>query len=577
MENPLSQAIPEALAASLDAPDPMAEDTALANSFGDILSEFEQTHHGSRSNEGIQGAVVSISPESVFVDIGRKVDGVLPVELFRDAAGALTIKVGDKLRVSVTGRDPEGCYTLSTIKVERPKDWSALERAFAEKRAIGGVVTELVKGGLRVDVGSQAFLPASRSGAKDQAELEKLVGQEIQCRIIKLDTASEDIVVDRRAILEEEEARTRERKFGELKEGAVMRGTIRSLTDFGAFVDLGGVDGLLHVGDMAWHRVAKPSDVVTAGDSIEVKILKINPEGKRISLGLKQLGADPWTTAAERFHTGDRVQGKVSRLADFGAFVELLPGVDGLIHISEMSWAKKVRKPSDLLKTGEMVEAVVLGVNAGDRRISLGLKQALGDPWEDAMKKYPVGAIAEGPIASLTNFGCFMDLGGGVDGMIHISDITREKRLNHPREALSAGQTVRAVVLEVDRERRRIKLGMKQLEPTTADEYIAEHQVGESVTGRIVEASKGRAKVELGDGVFAECRLREETANGSSAPEPAAKADLSSLTAMLSAKWKQGPAAAAAQSEAPRAGQVRTFRLLKLDPESKKIEVELAS
>jgi small subunit ribosomal protein S1 len=337
------------------------------------------------------------------------------------------------------------------------------------------------------------------------------------------------------------------------------------------------VDGLLHVGDMAWHRVTKPSDVVTAGDSIEVKVLKITPEGKRVSLGLKQLTPDPWTTAAERFHTGDRVQGKVSRLADFGAFVELLPGVDGLIHISEMSWAKKVRKPGDLLKVGELVEAVVLGVNAADRRISLGLKQALGDPWEDALKKYAVGAVAEGPVTSLTNFGCFMDLGGGIDGMIHISDITREKRLNHPREALAAGQTVRAVVLEVDRERRRIKLGIKQLEPTTADEYIAEHQVGESVTGRIVETSKGRAKIELGDGVFAECRMREDAGNGSKVPEPvAAKADLGSLTAMLSAKWKQGPTAAAAQQEAPRPGQVRTFRILKLDQPNKKIEVELA-
>ncbi len=576
MENSTFPAIPEALAASSDPDDAPVVD----NSFADILSEFEQTHHGRRNNESLEGTVVSISAESVFVDIGRKVDGLLPVELFRDATGALTVKAGDKLQVSITGRDSEGSYTLSTIKVERPKDWSALERAFAEKRAIGGVVTELVKGGLRVDVGSQAFLPASRSGAKDQAELEKLVGQEIQCRIIKLDTASEDVVVDRRVILEEEESKAREQKFGELQEGAVLRGTVRSVTDFGAFVDLGGLDGLLHVGDMAWHRVSKPSDVVSVGDSVEVKVLKINPKDKRISLGLKQLAPDPWTTAAERFHVGDRVQGKVSRLADFGAFVELLPGVDGLIHISEMSWAKKVKKPSDLLKTGEMVEAVVLGVNAADRRISLGLKQALGDPWEDAIKKYPVDAIAEGPVTSLTNFGCFIDLGSGIDGMIHISDITREKRLNHPREALTVGQTVRAVVLEVDRERRRIKLGIKQLEPTTADEYIAEHQVGESVTGRIVETSKGRAKIELGDGVFAECRLREDAGNGSKAEstssEPPAKADLGSLTAMLSAKWKQGPAAASAQPEAPRAGQVRSFRILKLDQPTKKIEVELA-
>ncbi len=573
MSNPILPAIPEASATPVDS----LESPPVDNSFADILSEFEQTKRSGRGSEALEGTVVSISPESIFVDIGRKVDGVLPVELFRDAAGAPTIHIGDKLRVSITGRDEEGSYTLSTIKVERPKDWSALERAFAEKRAIGGVVTELVKGGLRVDVGSQAFMPASRSGAKDQAELEKLVGQEIQCRIIKLDTASEDVVVDRRAILEEDEARAREQKFGELQAGAVVRGTVRSVMDFGAFVDLGGVDGLLHVTDMAWHRVGKPSEIVSVGDVVEVKVLKINPEGRRISLGLKQLAPDPWTTAAERFHTGDRVQGKVSRLADFGAFVELLPGVDGLIHISEMSWAKKVRKPSDLLKTGEMVEAVVLGVNPGERRISLGLKQALGDPWEDALKKYPVGAIAEGPVTSLTNFGCFIDLGGGVDGMIHISDITREKRLNHPREALSTGQTVRAVVLEVDGERRRIKLGIKQLEPTTADEYISEHQVGESVTGRIVEAGKGRAKVELGDGVFAECRIQEANPGASGTPEAAAPTgDLSSLTAMLSARWKQGPAAASAQQEGPRAGQVRTFRILKLDPPNKKIEVELA-
>src|SRR6202167_3237104 len=540
MENRFAPAIPASSAVSEDAPRPTDE-----NSFADILSEFEQQHNRP-NNEALEGTVVSVSPESVFVDIGRKTEGVLPVDVFRDAGGVLTIKPGDKLRVTVTGRDPEGSYTLSTVKVERPKDWSALERAFAEQRAIGGVVTELIKGGFRVDVGSRAFMPASRSGAKDPAELEKLVGQEIQCRIIKLDTASEDVVVDRRVVLEEEEAQARAKKFAELQEGAVVRGTVRGLTDFGAFVDLGGVDGLLHVADMAWHRVGKPSDVVSPGDSIEVKILKINFEARRISLGLKQLAADPWSTAAERFHTGDRVQGKVSRLADFGAFVELLPGVDGLIHVSEMSWAKKVKKPSDLLKTGEMVEAVVLGVNAGERRIALGLKQALGDPWEDAVKKYAVGAIAEGPVTSLANVGSFMDLGGGIDGMIHISDITREKRLNHPREALATGQTVRAVVLEVDRERRRIKLGIKQLEPTTADEYIAEHQVGGSVTGRIVEASKGRAMVELGDGVFPECRMREDAGNGSNVPEPAAPkaADLSSLTAMLSAKWKQGPTAA---------------------------------
>ena len=281
------------------------------NSFADILSEFEQQHHGPARGQATKGTVVSITPDSVFVDIGRKIDGVLPTDVFRDDPGALTVKVGDQLLVTITGSDGEGSYTLSTVKVERPKDWSALESAFAEQRPIGGVVTEFVKGGLRVDVGIQAFLPASRSGTKDQAELEKLVGQEIQCRIIKLDTADEDVVVDRRVVLEQEEKRAREKRLTELVEGAVLRGTVRSLTDFGAFVDLGGVDGLLHVTDMAWHRVAKPSDVVERrAIRLKSRFSKISPETRRISLGLKQLTPDPWTLAAERFHVGERVQGE---------------------------------------------------------------------------------------------------------------------------------------------------------------------------------------------------------------------------------------------------------------------------
>jgi len=308
-----------------------------------------------------------------------------------------------------------------------------------------------------------------------------------------------------------------------------------------------------------------------------VKILKIQPESRRISLGMKQLLPDPWTQAAERFQVGERVQGKVSRLTDFGAFIELSPGVDGLIHVSEMSWSKKIKRPSDVLKPGEMVEAVILGINAAEHRISLGLKQALGDPWEEASKKYAPGTVVEGPVTSLTNFGCFVDLGDGIEGMIHISDITNEKRLNHPREAITAGKTVRAVVLELDRERRRIKLGMKQLQPTTIDEYMGEHQAGETVTGRIVDAGHGQAKVELGEGVFAHCRFPDDTNETPVAPEPAPAADLSSLTAMLSAKWKQGGSSAkSTRPEGARAGQIRSFRIVKLDQANKKIEVELA-
>lgn len=549
------------------------------SSFADILSEFEQQHHGHPPGQALEGTVVSITAESVFVDVGRKMDGVLPTEFFREPDGSLSVKVGDKLLVSITGAD-QGSYTLSTVKVERPRDWSALERAFAEKRPIGGVVTELVKGGLRVDVGAQAFMPASRSGAKDQAEMEKLVGQDIECRIIKLDTASEDVVVDRRAVLEEQEAQARQQKLAELKEGAVVRGTVRSVMDFGAFVDLGGVDGLLHVTDMAWHRIAKPSDVVSTGDTVEVQILKINPETRRISLGMKQLQPDPWTATSQRLTVGERIQGKVSRLADFGAFVEIAPGVDGLIHVSEMSWAKRIKKPSDLLKTGEMVEVVVLGVNAAEHRISLGLKQALGDPWEEAQRKYAPGNVVEGAVSTLTNFGCFVDLGNGIEGMIHISDITHEKRLNHPREAIAVGQIVRAVVLELDRERRRIKLGIKQLQPTSVDEYIGERAVGEVVSGRVMDMRGGSGRVELGDGIVADWRppepKGEDSGEPASAPAPQ-PADLSSLTAMLSAKWKQGAASSkSARPEPAKAGQIRSFRIIKLDQANKKIEVELA-
>ena len=571
MKNSTSPAISGAPALELEE-QPAPND----NSFAEILSEFEQQHHGHPSGQALEGTVVSITPESVFVDLGRKMDGVLPTEFFREPAGGLSIKLGDKLLVSITGTE-DGSYTLSTVRVERPRDWSALERAFSEKRPIGGVVTELVKGGLRVDVGAKAFMPASRSGAKDQAEMEKLVGQDIECRIIKLDTASEDVVVDRRAVLEEKEAQTRRQKLAELKEGAVVRGAVRSVTDFGAFVDLGGVDGLLHVTDMAWHRVAKPSDVVSVGDPVEVQILKISPETRRISLGMKQLQPDPWTAASERLLVGEKVQGKVSRLTDFGAFIEIAPGVDGLIHVSEMSWSKKIKKPSDVLKPGEMVEVVVLGVNAAEHRISLGLKQALGDPWEEAQRKYAVGAVVEGAVSSLTNFGCFVDLGNGIEGMIHISDITREKRLNHPREALTSGQTVRAVVLELDRERRRIKLGIKQLEPNSVDEYIGERSVGEVVSGRVVDIRGDRAKIELGDGIMADCRMPAPGGEDSAAQPATPSADLSSLTAMLSAKWKQGGTPSqSARPEAAKTGQIRSFRITKLDQASKKIEVELA-
>lgn len=543
-----------------------------------MLAEFERRRSaGADGGEVLQGRVLRVSPEGALVDIGRKREGLLPP----DPSGRTPLQPGDTVTVAVTGSSPDGYYTLSPVRVKRPTDWGALERAFADQSVIAGTVREVVKGGLAVDVGVRAFLPASRSGARDAAELEALVGQEIRCKIIELDTAKEDVVVDRRIVLEEEAAAARDRLFFGLQEGAVVTGTVRSLTDFGAFIDLGGIDGLLHVTDLAWTRVAKPSDVLAEGDSIEVKILKIDRETRRISLGRKQLLPDPWSLAAEKYPPGARVRGRVVRLADFGAFVELEPGVEGLIHVSEMSWSKRPRKPSEIVRAGEIVEVTVLSVNPAERRIALGLKQALGDPWEEAPRRFPPGAIVEGRVVSLAKFGAFVELADGVEGMIHVGDIAGGRQIKHPRERLSEGQTVRALVLGIDPERKRIRLGLKQLEPTAADEFIAEHKPGDVVTGRFVEVSAGSAQVELGDGVVASCRLGSGKAGGA-APSSSApvRPALSELSAMLAARWKQGVASPASSrepfSEPFRTGQVRSFRILSLDPALKKIEVEPA-
>jgi len=418
----------------------------------------------------------------------------------------------------------------------------------------------------------RAFLPASRSGTRDAAEMEKLVGQEITCRITQLDVADENVIVDRRAVLEEEALAAGQSQLAALREGEVVRGTVSRIASFGAFVDLGGIDGLLHVSDMAWSRVANPEDVVQQGQTVEVKVLKIDHETRRISLGLKQLQPEPWETAAERYKAGARVTGRVTRLTDFGAFVEMEPGIEGMIHVSEMSWVKKVRRPSDILKVGDTVEAVILSVNPAERRMSLGLKQALGDPWADAAKKFPAGSAVEGPVTKLEKFGAFVRMAEGVEGLVHISEITAERRLAHPQDALKVGQVVRAQVLAIDPEKRQAKLSMKQLVPTSLDEYLAEHKVGDSVSGRVIDVSGGSATVELGEGIHAPFRLKEgadvETVG-------AGGADLSSLTSLLQAKWKGG-AGAAVKAEPLRGGQVRNFRIVELDREAKKIAVELA-
>ena len=551
-------------------------------SFKELLSEYEQSHsrRGERPGQQREGTVIAVTADSIVLDIGFKTEGVLPLTAF---PADKPPKPGDKIQVSIKGRDPEGYYELSRGKVERPTDWASLEKAFAEKATIVGTVTGVVKGGVSVDIGVRAFMPASRSGTHDAAELEKLVEQEIRCRIIKLDVDDEDVVVDRRAIAEDEERAGKERRFSELKEGDTVEGEVRSLTDYGAFVDIGGADALLHVGEISWHRVNKPADVLTVGQRIEARIIKIESkpdakgaERRRIAISMKQLQAHPWEGVAEKYKPGERVRGTVSRIADFGAFVEIEPGIEGLIHISEMSWAKRVRTPADIVKPGETVEAVILGVNAAERRMSLGLKQALGDPWAGAAEKFAPATVIEGPVTSITKFGAFVQLAEGVEGMIHVSEISAEKRINHPQDVLRAGQVVKAQVLAIDTEKRLIRLSMKQLVPTGLDEFLAEHKAGDTVTGRVVEISEGKARVELGEGVFADCRMVESAVAAETNATARENADLlsaASLGSMLQARWKSGAPASEAKAEELRVGQVRTFRIVELAAVSNKIEV----
>ena len=546
-------------------------------SFDRLFSEY--TRKSSRNKEitgnQIEGTVIALSADVVFVDIGFKTEGILPIADSKNTGQSL--KPGDKLMVAIKGRDPEGYYQLTTFNVARPTDWSGLERAFADKQTIVGTVTGVVKGGLSVDIGVRGFMPASRTGTRDAAEMEKLVGQEIRCRITKLEVADEDVVVDRRVIAEDEERSSRERLYSEIKEGDVVHGVVRSLADYGAFIDLGGVDALLHVGEIAWNRINNPADVLSVGQPIEAKVIKIEPDKRRISLSIKQLQPHPWDSIGERYKTGERMRGVVTRVMDFGAFVELEPGIEGLIHVSEMSWAKKIRKAGDLVKAGDNVEVVILGVNPAERRLSLGLKQALGDPWADAAQKFAAGTTVEGRVTNIMNFGAFVQVAEGVEGMIHVSEISADKRVNHPRDVLRLGQTVKAQVLAVDVQKRQLRLGMKQLVPSSLDEYIAEHKEGDVVNGRVTQVSVEECQVELGEGVRAICRVSAKAPNPEEDRQKKTEAlDLTALTSMLSARWKGAAASGGSgKRETLQEGQIRSFRITFLDREAKRIELEL--
>ena len=540
----------------------------------------------------IEATVVAVSVDTVYLDIGYKTEGVLPLETF--AREEKAVEPGDKFRVIVKGRNLDGYYELTRQRNAAPKDFTSLEEAFEAKGTVMGTVTGVVKGGLTVDIGMRAFLPSSRSGTRDADELAKLVGQDIRVRITTLDleggeTGRPDAVVDRRSVLEEESRANADARFATLAEGQTVSATVRSLTDFGAFVDLEGADALLHISDIAWHRIGNPAEVLTPGEALQVRILKIDsadPVKRRIAVGLKQLQPHPWDSVSDRFQLGDKVRGIVTRDADFGSFVEVAPGIEGLIHISEMAWGKKVHKPSDIVKVGDQVEAVILSIDLETKRMGLGLKQALGDPFAQLVKTIHPGAVIEGPVSRLTPFGAFVTVTEGVEGLVHISEIVAEKRLNHPSDILHTGQIVKAKVLEIDTEKRQIKLSIKQMVPTGIDEFVTEHAVGDTVSGRVIDidAAAQTARIELGEGIVVPCALpRTQPAEPHEALPASTIVDLSALNA-LSAKWKTADtrtkpvptAKPAVDTSTLSPGQIRTFRLTSLDAETKRLTLELA-
>ena len=592
---------PAATASEQTAPELIKVDESDSQDFATLLRENDLARASAVDRSGgskqIDATVVAISADTVYLDIGYKTEGILPLSSF--AATEKAVEPGDKLRVTVKGRDLDGYYALTRQRTATPKDYSSLEEAFEAKGTVLGTVTGLVKGGLTVDIGMRAFMPSSRTGTRDAAEMEKLVGQEIRVRITQLDleggeSGRPDAIVDRRGVLEEEARSNADQRLSELAEGQTVQGTVRSLTDFGAFVDLGGADALLHISDMAWHRITNPAEVLAVGETVEARILKIDvtdPQKPRIAIGLKQLQPHPWDAVAEQFKLGDKVTGTVTRDADFGAFVELAPGIEGLIHISEMAWGKKVHKPSDVVKIGDRVEVLILAIDGEQKRMSLGLKQALGDPFAELVKTIHAGAVVEGPVSRMMPFGAFVTVADGVEGLIHISEITAEKRLNHPSDMLRVGQVVKAQVLEIDREKRQLRLSMKQLVPTGLDDFLLEHAVGDAVTGRIIDIDRGSntARVELGEGILAMCALPavQPTEDAvATTPTSGAPVDLSQLGSLLTAKWKTALSTSKGELKATKpvassdagelsAGQIRSFRLTVLDVETKKLALEL--
>jgi small subunit ribosomal protein S1 len=484
-----------------------------ANSTAEDYQKLLDSYSASASlqqGDLLPGRILKITENEVIVDVGYKCEGLIPVRQFRDQEGNITVQVGDQVDVILENpAEHEGYIRLSREKAERIKVWEEIERAYQQQTALSGRVIDRIKGGLSVDVGVRAFLPGSQVDTKPVRHLDALRGQQIQVRVIKLNRKRGNIVVSRKLLLEEESALRKERTLNALFEGAVVRGAVKNITDYGVFIDLGGIDGLLHVTDLSWGRVNHPSEILQVNDEVDVVVLKLDRDKERVSLGLKQLYQDPWTNTVEKYPVGYRVRGKVVSVTDYGAFVELEPGVEGLVHISEMTWSKRLKHPSKIVSVGSMVEADILDVHPGERRISLSLRQTEPNPWDSLAERYQVGNQVKGRVRNLTDFGAFIEVEEGIDGLVHVSDISRNKRIKHPSDALRKGDEVEAIMLHIDPENRRLSLGIKQLQPDTWESFFNQYQVGDVVRGRVTRQASFGAFVELAEGVEGLCHISE--------------------------------------------------------------------
>lgn len=485
--------------------DMMADDSAFDAEIEDMDSLqdlYEQSFRNIQEGEVIRGKVVQISDDFVMVDIGYKSEGQIPIHEFRDEKGVVATAIGDEVDVLLEYHDDEdGSIHLSKEKAAKIKVWDEISRIYNEDGVIDGRIVSKVKGGLAVDIGVQAFLPGSQVDLRPVRNLEGLIGHTFPFKVLKYNKKRRNVVLSRRALLEKEREMMKSQTLANLEDSKVVEGVVKNITDYGVFVDLGGIDGLLHITDMSWGRVGHPSEMFQIGDKIKVMVLSFDRDNERVSLGLKQLMADPWTQAAEKYPVSTRVSGRVVSLTDYGAFVEIEEGVEGLIHVSEMSWTKKIRHPSKILSVGDTVEAVVLSINPDNKRISLGMKQLEPNPWDVIAQKYPVGTTIAGKIKNITDFGVFIGIDEGIDGLVHISDISWTKRVKHPSEVFKKNQEVQAIVLNIDKDNERFSLGIKQLEQDPWETIPDRFPIGSVIAGPITNVTDFGLFVELEEGI----------------------------------------------------------------------------